>query len=628
MTEKELNPLNDHQFLQAFSCPLKFHYTNEKRESEYHRDFFRQRNKLHLRDAVATRFSNIKHTSNDVVEAKRETDLWLKEGDVTICGAVLQHGEFLTRIPILKKSVSGVTIVQIHGKLRKRSLRSISLDDRLGKTVINYLVKAAYRAEIASKIFPDRSVTIEFYFPNKDYKSSIDHLHLHHLLVKSDSEMVWQELEQLFTATDATEAVKSVLEKMPAGIGYKLYDTLSMTEILDKISGLNERYLVSGVKNIHNACRFCQYRVGNKSKPGCWEEHFKPDDIIKPNRHVYELIGHGSKRDLENCQYYQEEITIHDGLQSFDLMKKFGGPHITVQQRRNLQILQSKEEWVPGLWVKSGIMSLKELTFPLHFIDFEAATYSLPMRRGSQPYESVYFQFSCHTLHSDGSIEHTEWLDTSNGENFPHDDFTRALIQIPEIEKGTLIHYSPFEKQALNNLIRGYERNSMLNEEKVIKLKKIRDGVNSQKSDRFFDLSRIVRDFYYNEYMNGGLGLKEVLNSILFWERSSIQKTLKDLEHPVSFAVPLKDTLDPYLHIQTGNNQILDGSSAMNAWISFKSGLLQKEERAVVLELLKRYCELDSYSMVILYHHLVSLLKMRENGSEEIILEFKSEKIL
>jgi len=620
VAEQELKPLNDHLFLQAFSCPLKFYYSISDKRSDYHRDFFRQRNKLHLRDAVASRFTNIKHTSNDVEEANKETESWLKEGEVTICGAVIQHGDFLTRIPILNKTSSGITIIQIHGKLRKRSMESIRMDGKLGKSVINYLVKAAYRSEVVRRVFPDSLINVEFYFPNKDFKSSLDHLHLHHKVIKSESDKVDQELQQLFTVSDATEAVKSVSDRKPDGIGYKLFDSLSISEILEKISNLKTGRADSDVQNIHSACRYCQFRLGNINEPGCWEEHFNPDDVIKGNKHVYELIGQGSKRDLDNNQYFQEEITIHDGLHSFDLMKKFGGPHITVQQRRNLQVLQSKGEWVPRLWVKPGIEILMQLNFPLHFIDFEAATYSLPMKRGSQPYESIYFQFSCHTLNSDGTLEHAEWLDMSHGENFPHDDFTKALTQIPEIEKGTLIHYSPFEKQALNKLIRGFEKNSMLNKEKIEKLEIVRDGLNSQKSDRFFDLSRIVRDFYYNGFMNGGLGLKEVLNSILLWEKSSIQKTLGGLEHPDSFTVPIKDTLDPYLHIQTGNNQILDGSSAMNAWISFKCGLLKEEERDEVLELLKRYCELDSYSMVILYHHLVRLFKMRENGSEEIIL--------
>lgn len=620
MAEQELKQLNDHLFLQAFSCPLKFHYTIEDKESDYHRDFFRQRNKLHLRDAVATRFSNIKHTSNDVEEAKKETEYWLKEETVCICGAVIEHGEFLTRIPILNKTSTGITIIQIHGKLRKKSMDLIHTDGKTGKSVINYLVKAAYRSEVVRRVFPGSVINVEFYFPNKDFNSSLDHLHLHHKKTTNDSERVDQELKQLFTVTEATEAVKTVLEKMPVGIGYNLFDSLPMSEILEKISDLKSGKTISNVQDIHSACRSCQFRLGTANEPGCWEEHFKPEDVIKANKHVYELIGQGNKRDLENDQYFQEKITIHDGLHSFDLMKKFGGPHITVQQRRNLQVLKSKGEMAPRLWIKPGIEILNHLIFPLHFIDFEAATYSLPMRRGSQPYESVYFQFSCHTLTSDGSLKHSEWLDMSRGENFPHDDFTNALTQIPDIEMGTMIHYSPFEKQALNKLIHGYEKNSMLNKDKIEKLKRVRDGLISQKNDRFFDLSRIVRDFYYNGCMNGALGLKEVLNSILLWEKSSIQKTLGGLEHPDSFAVPIKEPLDPYLHIQTGNNQILDGSSAMNAWISFKCGLLKEEERDEVLELLKRYCELDSYSMVILYHHLVSLFKMRENGSEEIIL--------
>jgi len=619
LREKELNPMNDHHFLQALSCPLKIHYLNVDRKSNSPRDYFRQRNKLHLRDAVAIRFSEVRHTSNDIDEAKKETEKWLQESEVAICGAVIQHDEYLTRIPILIKSSAGLSIIQIHGKLRKRTLETINIEGRLGKSVMSYLVKAAYRYEVVKRVFPDKDINVEFYFPGKDFRSGIDLLHLHRIDKFRESDEFSEELQKLFVAMDATDAVRSVVKQMPSGVGYYLYDSLSMKEILEKISESEDRSVQSKVGRIHGACSFCDYRRGSYDESGCWEEHFKPQDVVKGNMHVYELIGHGSNRDLENNQYFQEEITIHDGLHSFDLMTKFGGPNITIQQRRNLQILRSKGEVIPRLWVKGDIDVLNRLEFPLHFIDFEAATYSLPMRRGSYPYEPVYFQFSCHTLFSDGSLNHTEWLDVSSGENFPHDDFTEAIGRIPEIERGTLVHYSPFEKQALNNLIRGYERNSMLNEERLNRLKRIRDGLNGEGNDRFFDLSKVIRDSYFNKYMSNGLGLKEVLNSILLWERSSKQKTLTGLEHPASMEVLLKDRVDPYSQIQTGSNLILDGSSAMNAWINFKCGLIQEEEKNTVLNLLKRYCELDSYSMVVLYHHLVHLYKMRENDEGEII---------
>lgn len=68
----------------------------------------------------------------------------------------------------------------------------------------------------------------------------------------------------------------------------------------------------------------------------------------------------------------------------------------------------------------------------------------------------------------------------------------------------------------------------------------------------------------------------------MLWEKISIQITFGGLEHPGSFAVPIKEPLDPYLQIQTGNNLLLGGSSAMNAWIGFECGLLNKEERNVV----------------------------------------------
>ena len=85
MTEKETIAINDDLFLNTVSCPLKFnHITNGYLNRDSSKLYFRQRNKLHIRDAIATRFDNCKHTSNSTGAAWKETEKWVQEESVAI----------------------------------------------------------------------------------------------------------------------------------------------------------------------------------------------------------------------------------------------------------------------------------------------------------------------------------------------------------------------------------------------------------------------------------------------------------------------------------------------------------------------------------------------------------------
>jgi hypothetical protein len=50
--------------------------------------------------------------------------------------------------------------------------------------------------------------------------------------------------------------------------------------------------------------------------------------------------------------------------------------------------------------------SLAELTYPIHFFDFEAQNPAIPRFDGLKPYEQFPFQYSCHVLHEHGHVEH------------------------------------------------------------------------------------------------------------------------------------------------------------------------------------------------------------------------------
>ena len=59
---------------------------------------------------------------------------------------------------------------------------------------------------------------------------------------------------------------------------------------------------------------------------------------------------------------------------------------------------------------------LAELTFPLHFYDYETAAGAIPMAEGHGPHEQIPVQFSCHVLAEDGSLSHAEFLAQNHGE--------------------------------------------------------------------------------------------------------------------------------------------------------------------------------------------------------------------
>lgn len=609
--------INDHFFLQGLSCPLKIPFLLNKSLLGSDRPVFRQRNKLHLRDAVALRYQHRKYTTAHSGTAAAETAEWLKKDEVTICGAVLQTGKRQTRIPILVKEKEKFTIVQVHGKLRKSSdQRALLAPGKKKSTTIN-LLKAAYRADVLLELIPNAKIEIHFFFPHKHFRSSKSHLHS--VVGSSDpSPEAKKLLHDLFLNVNATKAVEDVLKSIPDNVAHTVLSGLPVREAFNSVYRMSKNpdslYLENGR---HPGCSSCDYRQSGKFEKGCWSQNFESDDLRSSQSHVYDLIGHGNQFLTEKGVYYQENVEITDGLETIDQMKKYGGLKFTMQQRRNLQILKSKRESVPLLWLRKGIEKIRSFRFPLHFIDFEAATYAIPMIRGSNPYTPLYFQFSCHTLNEDKSVHHTSWLQDGVDVEHIHEEFVERLASIHQIFEGTIVHFSPFEKQALNRLSADFNRNSMLYSYQIDILNKLKTGHGTHPERRFLDLSEIVRDYYYNSELKGSLGIKDVLLTVLKTEEKIGELPVAKSLFPGIDRGDESDA-DPYRAIQNGNSVIMDGAAAMHAWISQKNGLLTDEESASVSALLESYCTLDSLSMLAVYNHIDQFYRI--NTHDDVIL--------
>ena len=69
---------------------------------------------------------------------------------------------------------------------------------------------------------------------------------------------------------------------------------------------------------------------------------------------------------------------------------------------------------------------INSLPYPRYYIDFETIGFAVPVWLGTRPYQQLPFQWSCHTEHEDGSLEHHEFLDVSG--EAPMRQFTETLI--------------------------------------------------------------------------------------------------------------------------------------------------------------------------------------------------------
>jgi hypothetical protein len=282
---------------------------------------------------------------------------------------------------------------------------------------------------------------------------------------------------------------------------------------------------------------------------------------------------------------------------------------------------------------------MNEWDYPLHFIDFETSMVSIPFTSGRRPYEQTAFQFSCHSLHKDGRMEHREWINGEPGV-FPNYEFTLALKKTLGNDDGTIFRYSNHENTVMRQIHRQIENDDEIDVFKdsgtsnaeimdwidtitnweVIDL----DGKKSRdRGDRdMIDLWKCVKSYYYHPMMKGSNSIKQVLPTVM-----NVSDFLKaKYSKPLEFGINLKSrvlwqadsngkVLDPYkllepIHDDISGNElylergeIQDGGAAMVAYAKLQFTQMSDSEREAIIQALLRYCEMDTLAMVMIYDH-------------------------
>jgi len=94
--------------------------------------------------------------------------------------------------------------------------------------------------------------------------------------------------------------------------------------------------------------------------------------------------------------------------------------------------------------------ALQDYGPPACYLDFEAMMPPIPLYAGTRPYQTIPFLWSLHTLASDGTFHHQDFLADGNGD--PRRAFAVTLVDALSGSDTPIIVYSSYEQTRLNEL--------------------------------------------------------------------------------------------------------------------------------------------------------------------------------
>jgi hypothetical protein len=209
--------------------------------------------------------------------------------------------------------------------------------------------------------------------------------------------------------------------------------------------------------------------------------------------------------------------------------------------------------------------TLRQCSYPMAYLDFETIGLAVPEFLGMHPYEPWPFQWSLHVEDSSGQLRHAEYLAPDQLADLA--SLAAALLSaVPEC--GPVFAYNAsFEKGVL---LRMADRVG-------VHAKALREL-----AGRLIDLLPLTRAAYYHRDMRGSWSIKAVL-----------------------------PTLAPELDY--GNlSEVQEGDGAQRALLELRAGQLSAARRAALEEALRRYCERDTWALVLLRRFLCGQVPGRE----------------
>lgn len=590
----------------------------------------------------------IEITSKNKDEAAAETAKLLEQKNITIYEASFKFENLFVKADVLVKTGSAIELIEVKAKsvdpteentfYSKRSLKKGP--KKLNSDWEPYIVDISFQTYVFKKAFPQLKVSSFLLLADKSAKASVDGINQKFFLEKTEN---GQTKARIAEGTTKESLGKELLVKLNVDEEIQVaWDSITedgktFEQKVQQLSAICEKQLfVSPV--VSSKCKSCEFRISQKKisegvKSGfnnCWSnaQHISEQDLQKP--FIFDLWNFRKTEDLIDQNKF-----LMDQVEEEDISPTSKDAGLSTTERQWLQVKKHKENDptpyfdIEGLWKE-----MKTWQYPLHFIDFETTMVAIPFNKGCKPYEQMAFQFSHHQVNKDGTIVHkVEFLNRIKG-SYPNFDFVRALKEALENDSGTVFRFAAHENTVLCQIRIQLLESSEKDKEELIKfieaITKYSDDEAGWEGDRnMIDMCEMVKKYYFHPLTGGSNSIKKVLPAILN-ESAYLQKKYSQPVYGTAEILSRNymdwkwieldgkgKVIDPYkrlpsvftdLDLETMDSlitegSIADGGAAMTAYARMQFTEMSDAECDKVAKSLLKYCELDTFAMVMMYEY-------------------------
>jgi hypothetical protein len=644
--------LSKSRFKLAVECPTKIFYSLDKRYvSTREADEFLQAladGGFQVGELAKLMYAAEDPTAREIegrdqAEQVRETAEQLGRDQATIFEGTIRHGDMLVRVDVLRKRGNTVELIEVKSKSFKTGLDSFR-GKRGGflKDWLPYLQDVAFQTWVFRQAWPELEVRPYLLLVDPTKSCSIDGLGTAIRVDRDRDKRAVVTVEEgfdvravrpaLLTAHDVSEYVEEILStplETPAGM-------FEFAEYAERMAAA----VVAGRRvdpPVGAQCKKCEFYCEPAERTvrvrsgwaECMETRFHGRGGVARSDTVFALYNHRKAQELLGSG----KLLLTE-LDEDDVGSEEAAHEITLAHRHRLQIREARAEEAATLLRDETLRkAFAEWKYPLHFIDFETSRPTLPFTAGRRPNQQLLFQFSHHVMDEQGRVEHRTECLVAEPVVVPSAAVVRALRDALGGDPGTVLHWWDHERNVLKDVRDELKAGDEPDKAELVEFIGTLIG-STEQPGRLVDMGRpLVARTAFFPGTDGRSSIKKVLQALL----AQSEYLRERYSQPVYGTVELpsrnfrewtwwqqKDghVVDPYLLLgqllpdpeldrvarqeeeDEASAFVANGGAAMVAYGQLQRRDLEPEERERLERQLKRYCELDTLAMVMVYEAL------------------------
>lgn len=634
--------LTKSRFTLAVECPTKLYFTGK--DTEYQN--------LKMDDSFLEMLADggfqvgalaklmypggVEIQAKDHATAEEETKKLLKCDEVILFEPAIRHGDLFVRIDILIKRKDAFELIEV--KAKSYNSTAPEIEGKRGgikSGMLPYILDVAFQTHVLRSVYPNSRITSSLLMPDKSKYATINGLNQ---LFKIE-----RRAGTVKVAVDPRALSEGCGDDVLTLVNVDRYITMVMNEGIEYPGGQGllpelatrwaQAYRTDSriTPSLGSQCTHCEFRTESENglKNGfreCWK---------RTNNWTDEDLDQGTVLDLWN--FRGKDKLIAKGMvrlsqvRQEDLNYKEGDQGLSNSQRQWMQIAGIPHEMDKGgFYLDADFMKaeMHQWKYPYHFIDFETSSVALPFYKGMRPYEQIAFQFSHHTMETDGNVRHAHEFLLAKPGIFPNYEFARALKAALEGDTGTIFMWSHHENTILERIA------TQLNDDvdpptDKKELVKLIGSVTKDGGRAIVDLRVLAQKAYFHSDTRGSNSIKKVLPAVLKASKHLRMKYGQPV-YGATNGIPSLNYKGQAWWVQGANAQVADpydllkvyaqdllgddagdaitsekfgiaeGGAAASAYARLQFESLDETSRQVIEKALLRYCELDSLAMVMI----------------------------